>query len=75
MGLKEASRGRPQLLVESQGRMLSMTSFFAQVARNLWSVLQYKSIPNIDETQLPYCGISETIEKIKYLALMGSELF
>jgi len=68
MGLKEASRGRPQLLVEGQGRMLSMTNFFAQDARNLWSVLQHKSILNIDETPLPYCGISATIEKIKCLA-------
>lgn len=75
MGLKDASRGRPQLLGESQDRMLSMTSLFARMPRNLWSVLQHKSILNINETLLPYCGISATIEMIKYLGLIGSEFF
>lgn len=74
MESKEASRGRPQLLVEGQGRLLCLPSLIARVPKSLWSVLQHKSILDVDET-LPSKGeISATIQMIVYLGLRRSRM-
>lgn len=74
-GVREASRGRLRLLVGGQERILCLPSLTARMPRNLWWVLQNKSILNIDKTLLPNYGVSANIKMIVYWGLIGRELF